>query len=353
MRDLDLLPKAHLHLHFTGSLDVVTLQALAMESDLDLPDELLDTRALEVPADERGWFRFQRLYESARRVVNSEAAMRTVLRRAALHDVAEGSRRMEIQVDPSGYVEAAGSLQNALEIVIDEARAVGRETGLSIGVIVAASRRRHPLDARTLARLAARYAGDGQGDVIAFGLSNDERAGVTAEWEHAFGIARRAGLPGVPHAGELRDAAHVRDVIRHLDPVRIGHGVRSASDPELLDELAGRGIAVEICPTSNVHLGVFEHVRDVPVRAFREAGVRVALSADDPLLFLSRLTAQYRAAREHLGFTDAELADLARNSIEASLAAPGDKARWLAEVADWLATEPQQATTRPDHAEVA
>lgn len=337
MRDLTRLPKAHLHLHFTGSLDVPTLQSLADAGGVDLPDELLDTHALDVPGDERGWFRFQRLYESARRAVRSEAAMRTVLRRAAELDAADGSVRMEIQIDPSGYADAVGGIEAALEIVLDEAALASRATGVSVGVVVAASRRRHPLDARTLARLAARYAGEG--GVIAFGLSNDEREGITSEWEHAFRIARNAGLPGVPHGGELRGADHVRDVVRYLRPVRIGHGVRAANDPRLLEELAEQGIAMEVCPTSNVHMGVFDTLAEVPLRGLVDAGVAVALSADDPLLFISRLTDQYRAAREHLGFGDRELAALARSSIHASLAPEGDKRRWLSGVDAWLASD--------------
>lgn len=339
MRDLELLPKAHLHLHFTGSLDVATLRLLARDGAVDLPAELLDTRALDVPATERGWFRFQRLYEAARRAVSTEAAMRAVVRRAAELDVADGSRRMELQIDPSGYVDAAGGLSEALEIVLDESRVCAEKTGLSIGIIVAASRRRHPLDARTLARLAARHAGEGPGQVVAFGLSNDERAGTTSEWAPAFRIARRAGLPGVPHAGELRDAGHVREVVSQLSPTRLGHGVRAATDRRLLEQLAASGITAEICPTSNVHLGVFETEADVPLRRFWDAGVSVALSADDPLLFLSRLTDQYRVAREQLGFSDEEVAELARQSIRASLAPESDRRRWLAEVNEWLLTE--------------
>jgi adenosine deaminase len=334
VRDLRSLPKAHLHLHFTGSMDVETLRTLVMNGGLDLPHELLDAHALDVPSDERGWFRFQRLYEAARRAVRSEAAMRLVIRRAAQLDAADGSRRMEIQVDPSGYVDAVGGIEEALAVVLDEARLAASATGVSIGVIVAASRRRHPLDARTLARLAARHAGEG---VIAFGLSNDEREGLTSEWEPAFRIARAAGLPGVPHAGELRGASHVREVVRHLRPTRLGHGVRAASDPRLLAELAEAGIAFEVCPASNVHMGIFEEIGHVPVRTLRRAGVAVALSADDPLLFLSRLTDQYESLRLEAGFSDAELVDLARCSIDASLAPSGEKRRWLAEVDAWLA----------------
>ena len=91
-----------------------------------------------------------------------------------------------------------------------------------------------------------------------------------------------------------------------------------------------------MCPTSNVHLGVYEEEADVPLRRLVDAGATVALGADDPLLFLSRLTAQYELARTTLGFSDADLAGLARASITASLAAATDKIRWLAEVDAWL-----------------
>ncbi len=173
--------------------------------------------------------------------------------------------------------------------------------------------------------------------MVAFGLSNNERSGTTADWEPAFRIARQAGLPGVPHGGELLGPRHVRQVVEHLQPARLGHGVRAAEDPRLLDDLVAAGVALELCPTSNVHLGVYQHQSDVPLRPLVDAGATVALGADDPLLFLSRLTDQYQLARDELGFSDDELADLARSSISASLASESDKATWLAEVDAWLA----------------
>jgi adenosine deaminase len=339
-RDLSLLPKAHLHLHFTGSLDVPTLRELAVLADVPLPEHLIDAEALSVPATTRGWHRFQRSYDAARLVVVSEEAMRRVVSAAVAGDVREGSRRLEIQIDPSSYAQHVGGLVEALEIVMDEARRAGEVYGLSVGVIVAASRLRHPMEAETLARLAARHAGDASGQVVAFGLSNDEQVGVTEQWSHAFSIARRAGLPGVPHGGELSGADHVRRIVDALNPTRLGHGVRATEDPALLDELVARGIAFEVCPTSNVHLGVYETAADVPLRTLVDAGATVALGADDPLLFFSRLTDQYESARHVHGFTDPELAALARSSITASFASPTDKAGWLAEVDAWLAAVP-------------
>lgn len=335
VRDLAALPKAHVHLHFTGSLSVPSLVDMARSAGVRLPENLTDNVAMQVPADQRGWFRFQRAYDAARAVVRSEEAMRRIVREAARADRAEGSRRLEIQIDPTSYAPYVGGITPALEIVLDEAKAATRDTGVDIGVIVAASRTRHPLDARTLARLAARYAGDAPGEVVGFGLSNDERRGRTAEFEAAFRIARRAGLRSVPHGGELLGPEHLREVITHLNPDRLGHGVRAAEDRRLIAEIVERGIALEVCPASNVSLGVFRENEDVPLRTLFDAGALIALGADDPLLFLARLNDQYDIARRQ-GFSDSELAELARRSIRASFASASAKRTWLAEVDAWL-----------------
>lgn len=335
-RDLTALPKAHLHLHFTGSLSVPTLVSLADARDIELPEQLVDAIALDVPADKRGWYRFQRFYDIARAAVQGEDALRTVVRSAAAEDAAEGSRRLELQVDPTSYASSVGGLQPALEIILDEAVSASRETGVQVGIVVAASRIRHPFDARTLARLAARHAGHGAGEVCAFGLNNNEWEGDTREWDGAFRIAHRAGLPGVPHGGELRGPEHLAEVFDHLHPTRIGHGVRAVEDPRLLEKLVNTGVAFEVCPASNVQLGVYPTLADVPLLELLDAGAQVALGADDPLLFLSRLVDQYEAARDVHGLSDRELAGLAKASITASFAAEEDKRRWLSEVDAWL-----------------
>ncbi|HLS26889.1 MAG TPA: adenosine deaminase [Beutenbergiaceae bacterium] len=341
-RDLTALPKAHLHLHFTGSMRHQTLTDLADREGMRLPQSLREHTAgldpLRLPANERGWFRFQRLYDAARAVVRTEYAMRRIVAEAAEADAAEGSGRLEIQVDPTSYAPHVGGLTPALEIVQDAARQASRDTGVDVGIVVAASRTRHPLDARTLARLAAKHASDAPGGVVGFGLSNDERRGDTAQFGPAFKIAARAGLALVPHGGELLGPDHIREVLQYLRPHRLGHGVRAAEDPALVEHIVAEGIGLELCPSSNVSLGVYSDASEVPLRPLVQAGAQVALGADDPLLFGSRLNDQYRIAREHHGFTDPELADLARSSIRVSLASASVKQRLLAGVDDWLAT---------------
>lgn len=332
------LPKAHLHLHFTGSMRVETLRELAEKHGLHLPDSLMTSWPPRLSArDERGWFRFQRLYDAARACVRDEADMRRIVREAAQDDAAEGSRWLEIQVDPTSYAPFVGGITPALEIVLDEARAASAEEGTQVAVVVAASRIRHPLEARVLARLAAQHAGEGPGSVVGFGLSNDERRGVTEEFARAFEIARRAGLALVPHAGELLGPAAVEGTLEALWPDRLGHGVRSAEDPRVLEMVAESGVALEVCPGSNVALGVYATAAEVPLRAIVDAGIPVALGADDPLLFGSRLVAQYESAREALGFSDEELARLALGSVEASRAPDSLKKTTRDDITDWLA----------------
>lgn len=338
MRDLHQLPKAHLHLHFTGSMRHSTLLELAARDGIVLPDQLVeDWPPVLSAADQKGWFRFQRLYDVARSVLRTESDVRRLVREAAEDDVIDGSRWLEIQVDPSGYGARFGGITAFTDLVLDAVREASAATGLGMALVVAANRTRHPLDARTLARLAGQYADRG---VVGFGLSNDERRGRTEDFEGAFHIAEAAGLMLVPHGGELRGPEHVRVCLDTLHAQRLGHGVRSAEDPALLDRIVAAGVTLEVCPVSNVALGVYSDLTSVPLPQLLAAGARIALGADDPLLFGSRLTGQYATMRAAHELTDARLAELARMSIRASRAPDSVKSGVLAEIDAWLAVEP-------------
>jgi adenosine deaminase len=333
-RDLQQLPKAHLHLHFTGSMRHTTLVELADQHGVRLPDALRDDWPPQLSAaDEKGWFRFQRLYDLARSVLRTEGDVRRLVKEAAEDEAAEGSAWLEIQVDPSGYAGRFQGITAFTELVLDAAADASAATGVGIAVVIAANRTRHPLDARTLARLAAQYAGRG---VVGFGLSNDERRGVIEEFAPAFRIAGRAGLLATPHGGELRGPDSVRSCVDSLGAGRLGHGVRVAEDAALLDRVADRGITLEVCPASNVALGVYAKLEEVPLRTLVGAGASIALGADDPLLFGSRLLDQYEIARAVHGFSDAELAALARSSVAGSLAPSDVKDGMLAGIEAWL-----------------
>jgi adenosine deaminase len=335
-RPVEMLPKAHLHLHFTGSMRHSTLVELAGFYGIHLPPALTEEWPPQLSGtDERGWFRFQRLYDTARSVLRRPADVYRLLLETAEDERREGSGWLEIQVDPSGYGNRFGGLTATTELVLDAASRAASAAGIGIGVIIAANRTRHPLDARVLARLAAQYAGQG---VVGFGLSNDERRGAAGEFTRAFRIAERAGLRLVPHGGELSGAPSVAACVDDLHADRIGHGVRAAEDPALVRRLAAAEITCEVCPVSNVALGVAASPADVPLRLLLGAGVPVALGADDPLLFGRRLAAQYEMARSVHGFSDLELAGLARTSVLASAAPDPVRSRLLAGIDAWTAS---------------
>ncbi|MBB6175106.1 adenosine deaminase [Nocardiopsis mwathae] len=341
-RPITQLPKAHLHLHFTGSMRHSTLVDLAGARGVHLPQALVEDWPPKLRAtDERGWFRFQRLYDIARSVLQRPEDIHRLLREAAEDERAAGSGWLEIQVDPSGYASRFDGLTATLELVLDAARAAEHRTGVGIGIMVAANRTKHPLDAKALARLAAQYQGRG---VVSFGLNNDERRGRALDFEGAFRIARRAGLVSAPHGGELGGPRSVRECLDDLSADRIGHGVRAVEDPYLVERIATQEVTLEVCPTSNGALGVVEDVAHVPLRRLFDAGAPIALGADDPLLFGPRLTEQYEIARTVFGFSDAELAELARMSIRGSAAPDALKKELSAGVDAWLATPPPTDT---------
>ena len=240
--------------------------------------------------------------------------MRRIVREAALDDGAEGSRWLEIQVDPTSYAPFVGGITPALEIVLDEARSVSASAGAAqVGVVVAASRMRHPLEASTLARLAARHAGSGPGAVVGFGLSNDERRGVTEE----FAARLRHRAAGRADARAARRAScwgRRRWPRRSTRSGRSGWGTGCARwrTRGCSSGSCARGWRWRCARCRTCRWGSTTWREDVPLRTLVDAGARVALGADDPLIFGSRLADQYATARVDHGFRDAELAALAR-----------------------------------------
>ncbi|MFC4856531.1 adenosine deaminase [Actinophytocola glycyrrhizae] len=319
-RDLRGLPKAQLHLHLTGAMRPATLLELAGRHRVTVPPPLADGAGT--------WAAFQDRYDASRATLRTPADIARVIAEAAADDAADGCRWMEIQVDPTSYAPVFGGLEAALEVVLAGAAAAP----IPVGVLVASSWQRPPSHAVTLARLAARYAAHG---VVGFGLSNDERGVEVADFAPAFRVTADAGLLGAPHSGFYTPASHVRSCVESLEAARIGHGTSAVADPRVLSLLAERQVGVEICPTSYPPFGVHE-LSTVPVRAFLSAGVPVALSTDDPLLFGVGLAGQYEICRNSLGLTDTELATVAAGGIRTSAAPEPLKKTLLAEVDEWL-----------------
>jgi adenosine deaminase len=319
--DLDLLrlPKANLHLHLTGSMRPATLAELAARYGVIVPPPMTGDGVHD-------WSAFQERYDAARSAVRTADDIGRVVREAVEDDLADGCGWVELQVDPTSYLARVGSLEAVVEAVL---AVIDPETA---GVIVSSSWARSGAHAARLASVAARYAGQG---VVGFGLSNDERRGTVADFVAAYRLAADAGLLGVPHGGFYEAAWHVRECVETLGAHRIGHGITAAADPATVELLAARSVALEVCPTSYPPFGVTD-LGALPVRALLSAGVPVAFGSDDPLLFGSGVTDQYRIGRSRMGLTDAELAAVAAHSVTASAAPDRVKERLTLGIRDWV-----------------
>jgi aminodeoxyfutalosine deaminase len=132
--------------------------------------------------------------------------------------------------------------------------------------------------------------------VVGIGLGGPEDGHPPEPYAEAFALAREGGLASVPHAGEGAGAASVRGALETLHADRIRHGVRAVEDAGLVGELAGRGTVLDVCPISNVRLGIVPSLGEHPLPQLVAAGIRCSISTDDPAIFGTDLTQDYEAA---------------------------------------------------------
>jgi aminodeoxyfutalosine deaminase len=160
------------------------------------------------------------------------------------------------------------------------------------------------------------------------------------QFQPHFDAARAAGLHSVPHAGETTGPETVRDALKLLGAERIGHGTSSVTDLALLTYLAAEGIALEVCPSSNIATRAVTTLGEHPLPAFVAAAVPVTISSDDPPMFGTTLNREYGIAASLLGLDAAGVADLARAAVHHSFAPAAVKARVLGEIDGYVASRP-------------
>lgn len=177
--------------------------------------------------------------------------------------------------------------------------------------------------------------------VVALSIDgNEAAAGRTgARFAEAFARARRAGLHRCAHAGESSGPEGVVDALDYLGAERIDHGVRAVEDVHLVQRLARDRVPLDVCPTSNVRLGIAPSIGAHPVEHLRSQGVRVSLNTDDPVLFGTTVDAEYAACAAAFDWTAADAGDIARTSIESSFAPAGLRDDLLRGLAAYLAKE--------------
>jgi adenosine deaminase len=313
VRDVRLLPKAHLHVHLESTVRPET------------------SREFGGPAGRGGPFATFREFADHRALVRGRLLTAEHFRRVALEfcedEAAQGTRYAEVSFTAAAHGERLGAPEMPLEAVLDGLAEGSRRYGIECRVLLDHSRRRSVDRLWRTLRLATRYEA-----VIGIGLAGDESHPL-APFAEVLDAARDAGVRLVHHAGEFGGPESIREALAIGHAERIGHGVRVLEDEAVVAEVRERGVPLEVCPTSNVLLGVVPSLAEHPLRRLSAAGLAVTLNTDGE----TDLAGEYALAREVFGYDDPELAGFARASIDASFAGEELKAELRAGVDAWLA----------------
>lgn len=306
------LPKLELHLHLEGAAPPAFIRGLAAEKSVNLSG-IFDERGAYAY---RGFVDFLRVYEAACTVLQSPQDFYRLTRAVLEASAEQGVIYTEAFLSPDfcGDRDLA-AWRDYLAAIAEAARDAEAADGIVMRGVVTCIRHFGPDKARQTALCAAETAG---AFVTGFGIAGDEGKGALGDFTYAFDMAREAELHLTAHAGEWGGPASVRDALEDLGVERIGHGVRAIEDPSLVDQIAQAGIVLEVCPGSNVALGVYDGWRAHPIERLRAAGVPITVSTDDPPFFHTSMQQEYDKLAETFGWDMPEFAAVTWTALDAA-----------------------------------
>lgn len=321
--NLELLPKAHLHIHLEGAIRPATVLDLYRRrggryATLTLAEV---QRRMRMAPEGESFGDFLDKFNFILGCQDGPEDLVRIAREAVVDAHADGVRYVEFRFSPH-FIEprAAISAEASIEAVADGVRAgmVDRPDVVATSTLII-DQRRGPADAEEAVRWAARYSGLG---VTAVDIAGDPSLVPLAAYAGACHLARDFGLGLTVHAGELQGPESVRAAVEDLRATRIGHGIRSVEDPDVVDLLVERRVTLEVSVTSNLFTGAASSLKEHPLPRLMEAGVRVTINSDDPAIFNTDLSQEYRIIEDAFGLTveDFERANL--HALEAAFVDP-------------------------------
>jgi aminodeoxyfutalosine deaminase len=321
------MPKTELHVHLVGAASVDTVLELARRHpDVGVPT---DREALGTYYEFTDFAHFIEVYISVNSLVRTPVDVEALVVGAARDMAGQNVRYAELTVTPDSHLLMGIAPDEVAEALTLGRRRARDEHGVQLswvfdipGELGLAS------GERTIDWVEA-HAPEG---TVGFGLGGPEVGVPRPQFEHVFARARALGLHSVPHAGETTGPETIRDALDVLGAERIGHGIAAAEDPALLARLAGEGVTLEVCPTSNLRTRAVGALEQHPLPRLLAAGVPVTLGSDDPGMFDTTLVGEYRVAAEVLGLSRDALVAVARTGVTSSYAEPALRDRLLAEI---------------------
>jgi aminodeoxyfutalosine deaminase len=333
------LPKAELHLHLEGTVDPPTLAELSRRHNTPLPtennrydvsgsgDELSedDVRRLYSYRNFTGFMlAFKAVTERLRTAEDYELVTYRMMQKLRQQNVVHAEVYVSV-----GVVRWRGQDFEPIFEGMERGRERGqRDFGVSLLWIFDAVRHFGPAAAAEVFDLAARWR---ERNVVGIGLGGDERRGPAEWYRDLYKKAADQGLRLTAHAGETVGPESVWGAL-NMGAERIGHGLSIARDQELIEVLAHKQVPIEVCLSSNVRTGACAELSEHPVKKLFEEGLMITLNTDDPSMFQTSLGKEYELAQQEFGFTEEQLRELARNSIEGSFLPVEKKLRFLQQI---------------------
>jgi aminodeoxyfutalosine deaminase len=324
-RFIEEMPKVELHVHLEGAVLPETLLNLAKKHDVDLPAKDLD--GIRDFYSFRDFDHFVDVYMKINDCLVTPEDVGLITEELGNEAARQNVRYLEVTISPGTLVLIHGmSFDEILREINAGAERVRKNHGVRMQWVLDVIRDMPPHIREQGARFAVEAMDRG---IVALGLGGTEAKYPPEQFTDLFGLARDAGLPSVPHAGETAGPESIWNAIKLLDAVRIGHGVRAIEDPTLMSYLAENQIPLEVSPTSNICIGVFESWDAHPIRTLHDAGIRVSVNSDDPPMFNTTLTQEYRELVNRFGFPVSELETMTLGAIEDSFLPEFEKASMI------------------------
>jgi len=299
---LTALPKIELHRHLEGSLRLTTLCDLAQQYNLDVPRKAEDLRPyVQVMNDEPNFRNFLEKFNVLRRFYLSPEVISRLTYEVIEDAFKDNVRYLELRFTPAALAKTRGYPLHEVAHWMLIAVAKARLDFPAMQVELIASINRH--ESLAIAEKVTQIAVEHKEDIVGLDLAGDEVNYPTGPFGPLFREARKAGLGIVVHAGEWTGPATVREAIEDLHAMRIGHGVRAVEDPNVAALARERGIAFEVCPTSNLQSGVVQRMSDHPLRDMLFLKLKAIINTDDPSVSNIVLTDEYEIVVEELGLT--------------------------------------------------
>ena len=305
------IPKAEIHIHLEATITPNLCRKFAKKNNVNLPDDIFGNKYAYQWTD---FYDFIKKYDLVTSVIHTPEDYRQLTYEYLKDCAANRVLYVEAMIS-STHAKLKGMTYNSfLQGVVEASQQAEKDFGIVSRFIMNGIRHLGPDSVQSTAE---EVLNNPHPYLVGFGLAGDELHFPPNLFVKTFDMLKEAQFPITVHAGEWDGPENIRNAINLLHPSRLGHGVRSIEDPDLVKEIIERNIVLETCPTSNIATKIYESYEVHPVKKLFDAGVKITVNSDDPPFFNATIAGEYEVMAS-LGLSEKNLISLTRNAIDFS-----------------------------------